>query len=57
MKRNARRMYVPLRRPKRSRLSLLRDILLVVEAKQVEKDQMVEERSRNILGKTDDGRD
>ena len=50
-------MYVPLRPPKRSCLSRLRDILLAVEARQVERDQMVEERSRNILEKTDDGRD
>ena len=57
MKRDARRVYVPLRRAKRSFLSHSRDILPAVEARQVEKDQMVEERSRNTLERTDYGRD
>ena len=57
MKRNARRVYVPLQQAKRSSLSHLRDILPAVVARQVEKDQMVEERSRNILERRDYGRD
>ena len=57
MKKNAPRVYVPHWRVKRSCLSRPRDILLAVEARWVEKDQMVEERSRNILERTDYGRD
>ena len=57
MQKNSWRVYVPRRLVKRSCLSRPRDILLAVEARQVGKDQMVEERSRNILERTDYGRD